>query len=286
MSGATPPTHVTLAGLPCRRVGTGAVRLLALHGLGGTSAQVLGMLDARLHDVLDIVAPDLRAHGRCALPVDPERLGFTPLAEDVEALLTALDDDLAWRPDVLLGVSMGAGIGVELCARGLAVDELVLVRPAWAWQAHPPDLAVLGEVAALLASHGPVEGRRQLIARPAYQRIAAVSPAAAEAVLGQFDDPDAVARRARLTRLPADAPSRPTAPVGAPPDVTPRVHVVASPRDPLHPAGVAETLARDLGGRLVEVAARYVQPEQHRADLASLLHQIAERLAGPAGPPP
>jgi pimeloyl-ACP methyl ester carboxylesterase len=177
--------------------------LVGLHGLGGDRSQPLGLIEDAIRGRCPVIAPDLRAHGSSRLPEAPELLSFAQLAMDVEAEVG--------RPAggvIVAGISMGAGVALELIARGrLDVRGVVLIRPAWQWHRDPPNLRAYPRIAALLRSHGPGEGKARFRTSEEYGSVAAVSVRAAEALCAQFDAPRAVERAHRLERLPASAPA-------------------------------------------------------------------------------
>jgi pimeloyl-ACP methyl ester carboxylesterase len=238
--------------------------LLALHGLGADRHQPLALIDQSAPSAVHVVAPDLRGHGGSSLDVLPGLLTIQQLAADTERLIGNADDAL-----LVVGISMGAAVAVELLGRGtLPIRGLILIRPAWRWDPDPENLRVFPRIAELLRGLGPDAGRQRFRAGPDYERTAAVSPAAAEALLEQFSAPHAVARADRLAALPRSAPRRPT---GALP---PSAVVIGSPLDPVHPLHVAEELASDLGVALVIAPPRYDAPEEHRVAVAREIHRL------------
>jgi pimeloyl-ACP methyl ester carboxylesterase len=224
---------------------------------------MLGLLDPAVLERFDVIAPDLRAHGSNAMAIDADLLTFRQLAADVIALLDELDLD---EPPVLIGVSMGAAIALQLQGDQPRFSHVALIRPAWAWTPRPANLEVFDTIARLLSDGPPSEARIRFVESPAYARIAAVSPAAAQALLTQIDEEMATERRERLTCLPADAPARPTA--------TAPITILANETDPLHPMDLAEQLAGDLGADLDVIAPRYDAPDQHVADLSASLLRL------------
>jgi pimeloyl-ACP methyl ester carboxylesterase len=103
-----------------------APRLLFAHANGFCASaykQMLGALSARF----DIVAPDLRGHGRTTLPADPaHHKSWDIYARDLVALNAALD-----RPaDLALGHSMGGTSWVLAAAMMETAPPLVLIDPA------------------------------------------------------------------------------------------------------------------------------------------------------------
>ncbi|MGO1538656.1 MAG: alpha/beta fold hydrolase [Leucobacter sp.] len=230
--------------------------VVALHGLGGDRSQPLDAVDELGADVA-VVAPDLRAHGDTTSVVDPERLTFRGLADDVTALLTELGQ--AEKPVYITGISMGAAIALTILRDGaLDVRGASLVRPAFSSESVPENLALMPMIAALLRTEGPDEGAAVLQATRAYQRLAARSPATAESLVSQFHKPQALERIARLTTIPAQLAYADGADFGS---INVPVQVVAAPHDPVHPLRLAREWAELIpGASYVEVPARDVDP--------------------------
>jgi pimeloyl-ACP methyl ester carboxylesterase len=260
--------HYRLAPAGCREV------VVLLHGLGGDLDQLWDVTDANVGGrPVAKLAPDARAHGRTELGGDGEageageagELTFALLARDVLGLV----DRLGLGPQmVLVGVSMGAATALALALGAPErVHGLVLARPAWRHEPLPPNLAVFAEIAALLRSAGPGEGRSLFSEAPSYRQIRDLSPSVAASLLDQFDKPFALSRVRRLEELPRSVPYRDPAALRA---VAAPALVVGAPRDPVHPLAFAEELAGLLPeGRLAVITARDVSPERNRADLAS-----------------
>jgi pimeloyl-ACP methyl ester carboxylesterase len=104
----------------------GAPRLVFAHANGFCASAYRQML-GRLADRFDIVAPDLRCHGRSQLPADPANHDSWDIyAADLVALNTALD-----RPvDFAVGHSMGATIWTLAAALMETPPPLALIDPA------------------------------------------------------------------------------------------------------------------------------------------------------------
>ena len=248
--------------------GRGGRTLVLMHGLGGDRRQLLPYVDAGIRRDCDVIAVDLRGHGSTRLDDAAGSLTFTRLAADVEELLAELRPGAAV---VLVGVSMGCGVALELAVRGtLAIDAMLLVRPAWRWTPNPPNLAPFVVLGHLLQRHRRAEARRLFQQTGEYAAVAAVSTAAAQALLAQFDEAGAGRRAHRLIVLPADAPRRPPA--------VPPTRVLAAGRGPVHPRGTAEALAADLGADLTLVPPRYDQPGPHRTAVTAELAQLLAAL--------
>lgn len=104
----------------------GAPRLVFAHANGFCASAYRQML-GRLADFFDIVAPDLRGHGRSALPAHPStHRSWDIYARDLVALNAALD-----RPaDLAAGHSMGATCWVLAAALMETPPPLALIDPA------------------------------------------------------------------------------------------------------------------------------------------------------------
>ena len=103
----------------------GKPRLVFAHANGFCASAARRML-AGLSAQFDIVAPDLRGHGRTTLPADPARhQSWDVYADDLAALYAALDRP----PDLLAGHSMGASSTLLAASRMAAPPTLALVEP-------------------------------------------------------------------------------------------------------------------------------------------------------------
>ncbi|HEX4255758.1 MAG TPA: alpha/beta fold hydrolase [Streptosporangiaceae bacterium] len=266
--------HVRLDG--CGPPGSARRRpVLLLHGLGGDCAQPWAFL-AGDHG-LRRIAPDLRAHGATGYIGPDDAFSFDGLADDVVALLDRLG---VTGPVIAAGVSMGAGIALNLALRYPdRVTALALVRPAWLDQPLPPNLTLYPLMAALLRQHGPEPGLARFEATDAYRAVRAVSDSGAASLRGQFTAPFAVERAVRLDRMPRSSPSPD---VGALRRVSQPALVVGAPRDPVHPLALAEATAAALPtATLRVVAARDEDPPGQLAQIAGAVARfVAEGASG------
>lgn len=236
--------------------------VLALHGLGADSAQALGLLPD--DQQLTRIAVDLPGHGDSDLdPVAP--LSFPAYAAMIAGVLDeAIAAGRVAGPVSIVGVSMGAGIGLTLAhTRPDLVAQLVLVRPAWLDETPPRHLALFPLIGGLLATVGPTVGAATLRDTEILQQIAAVSEAMAASALRQFERPQAVARARVLIEMPY---SRPLPQADSYAAITAPTLVLAAPGDPVHPVAVAEGIAaRIAGARLQMVPHKGVDPTEHDA---------------------
>ena len=242
-----------------RDEGSGAP-LFFQHGLGGDVAQPFGVLAPAAG--FRMIAFDFRGHGETRPLGDEEKLSFDAFGDDLVALM----DHLKLPAAILGGISMGAGVSLNVALRRPErVQGLVLSRPAWLDAPSPPNLAILEVVARLIRQHGSRGGLALFRQSREYARVLEESPDAARSLLAQFEGPRAEDGVARLERLPDDAPSRDRA---AWRRIAVPTLVLGHRQDPVHPWGVAEELAGLIpGAELSEVTAKSVSRGRHAADV-------------------
>ena len=234
------------------------------HGLGGDVHQPFGFFEEFLADTppFRLLAMDCRAHGD-TLPLGPEdKISFNAFSDDVVALMDHLELDSA----VVGGISMGAGVALNIATRyPERVRGLVLSRPAWLDAPLPDNLAILARIADLIRQCGPREGRERFIQSADYARVRAESPDTAQTALSQFDNPRAQDAVVRLERMPHDVPCADRtlwSQVAVP------TLVLVNHQDPLHPHELGITLAEAIPGAEVrEVTPKSVSLESHTHDV-------------------
>lgn len=222
--------------------------ILALHGLGGSRANALAYLpkDLRSH----VVAPDVRAHGASPLLGEGDDFALEALAAECADALAAEHDG---SPVTIVGVSMGAAIGLRIALSGrFRIDRVAFLRPSFTHEALPPNLAVFPVIAELLERNGPARALAALRASGAYDAVREISPVGADALEAQVTQPLAWERRVRLLEIPRNCAYAPGE-LGA---LRAASAVLASPRDPVHPLHVAEEWAAGLGCRMLVSPAR------------------------------
>ena len=209
--------------------------ILLLHGLGGDHRQPLALLRPVLPEGVRVIAPDVRAHGASPLLGTRDDFALDAIAAEIAA-------DLPNEPLTIIGISMGAAIGLRIALR-VEVAKLVFIRPAFTDRALPDNLTVYPAIGHLLDTFGEKHGEKLFRETDYFHDLQAVSALAAEGAIEQFRKPDAAARAIRLIEIPqnaafesADELSRVTAPAS----------IVAAPRDPVHPVDVAELWSQVL----------------------------------------
>ena len=241
------------------------------HGLGGdleAPKELVGVLDN-----YQLIVWDSRGHGGTK-PLGPiDALTFASFADDLAALLGHMQICEA----VVGGISMGAGVAAQLALRRIAhIRGLVLVRPALLEQPLPENLALFPRIAELLGDLGPEAGLVEFLKLPEVAAVKRVSPGAFDSLSGQFRQPQAVERRARLDRIPRDRPIVSWEPIER---LDIPALVVGTDHDPLHPLYMAATWARHLAkGQLVEIPSKYENPEQHVRQFRRHLNSFLESV--------
>ena len=243
------------------------------HGIGGDVRQPAGLF--RPPQGIRLLCLDARAHGQTQPLGDPAALTFDVFGDDLVAWL----DHLGVRRAVLGGISMGAGVALNVAVRyPERVAGLVLSRPAWLDRPMPAEnVARYAAIARLLrrvgAASDPGYALRCAVAEfeasDDYQGLLASSPDTAQSLRGQLTNERAVAAVARLERLPADRPLsdlRSAAAVRVP------ALVLAHQQDPIHRFAFGEALAGAIpGARLVELTPKSIARERHAAEVQNCL---------------
>ena len=200
-------------------------------------------------------------------------LRFDVLADDVIALL----DRLHLRQAVAGGISMGAGVALNLALRySTRVRGLILVRPAWLDRPSPANLEPMVMMGHLLQRYGASEGKQRMLASAFYLDLLAAAPSAAQSLLAQFDHPRAEETASKYLRFPADVPNRDRRQWAA---VRTPTLVIGNQVDPIHPFAYAEVLAATIpGAELVEVTAKSVDKDRHTAEVRAQIDRFLARV--------
>jgi pimeloyl-ACP methyl ester carboxylesterase len=235
------------AALSVEEAGEGPAVVL-LHGLTATRRYVVMGSRALERAGHRVIAYDARGHGRSAPAPARDRYDYTDLADDLIAVLDALELERA----VLAGASMGAHTALAVALRAPErVAGLVVITPAYDEREvdDPERLARWDALAAGLRAGG-IDGFLAAYGEPS------ADPRWQETVrkvirqrLALHDHPDAVA-----DALEAVPRSRPFAGLETLRSIRVPTVVVASDdaADPGHPRAVGEAYARTIpGARLV-----------------------------------
>ncbi len=248
--------------------------IVLLHGLTATRRYVVMGAQSLQRSGHRVVAYDARGHGRSSPGPEAADYGYERLADDLEAVLDALEVPRA----VLAGASMGAQTAARFALRHPdRVAGLVLITPAFD-PATPPSAAQLAVWDALAAGlrDGGVDG---FVA--AYERERGVPERYRDTLLtvlrqrlSGHEHPDAVADA--LEVVPRSRPFEDLAELGR---IEVPAVVVASrdEADPEHPLAVGERYAGAIPG------AELLVEEPGRSPLAWQGGQLSRVLADVAG---
>ena len=247
------------------------------HGLGGDVSQPAGVFPPPRG--FRLISLDCRGHGGTR-PLGPaDKLSFSSFADDVVALM----DHLGLQRAVVGGISMGAGVALNLASRyPKRVAGLVLSRPAWLDSPRPENLKAYSVIARLLTEHGARLGRELFEGTEEYAELERAAPGAGRSLASsQFGR-----RRAReyapvLESLAGDAPGRDLAQWRD--DVRAPALVLASWLDPTHLHSYAEILARTLpSAQFAELTPKTEDEGRHAADSRAAIAGFLGRVFPPA----
>jgi pimeloyl-ACP methyl ester carboxylesterase len=249
------------------------VAILLLHGLGGDRRQPLALLGPALPDDATVLAPDIRAHG--ASPLLGEASDFT-----LDALAAEIAEGLPDEPLTIMGISLGAAVGLRLALRDdVDVEKLVFVRPAFTDEPLPENLAVFPVIGDLLQTYGAEHGEELFRDTEWYHDLLIASPLGAEGAIEQFRKPDAAERAIRLLEIPRHPAFASAAELAR---LTAPASIVAAPRDLVHPVDVAELWLEALpNASLTLVPARDESEEIYAVAIRGAAHR-ALAIDGPA----
>ncbi|NTJ67711.1 alpha/beta hydrolase [Agrobacterium rhizogenes] len=239
------------------------------HGLGGDEMQVAQNVPAAAIHRLTL---ECRGHGASALG-NARPFSIRMFAEDVLAATTAYGFDRF----IVGGISMGAAIALHFAHHHPhRVVGLVLVRPAWTFEASPDNLAPIRMVAALILSNQIEEAKRRFVSSEIGRRIASEAPDNFSSLLGYFDRPDAAAFASVLADIAADGPDVPQAAAAA---LAVPTLIIGNQHDAIHPLSRAQALANVIpGAGFVEVTAKAIDKNRHFAEVQdAIAHFLAPK---------
>jgi pimeloyl-ACP methyl ester carboxylesterase len=246
------------------------------HGLGGNVSQPAGVFPPP--SGVRLLSLDCRGHGGTR-PLGPaDKLSFSSFADDVAALM----DHLGLQRAVVGGISMGAGVALNLASRyPQRVAGLVLSRPAWLDSSRPENLKAYPVIARLLMEHGAERGREFFEGTEEYADLERATPGAGCSLASsQFGRLCAREYAPVIESLAGDAPSRDRAQwrvMRAP------ALVLASWQDPTHPHSYAEILARELpSAQLAELTPKIEHEGRHATDAQTAIAGFLGRVFLPA----
>jgi pimeloyl-ACP methyl ester carboxylesterase len=238
------------------------------HGLGGNEAQVAEVFpdaDGRWRRLT------LECRGQGASPPDAlKRYTIRLFAEDVLRLADARQVERFAAG----GISMGAAIALHLAVHHPGrVTALILARPAWLFDAAPPNMAPFVEVARLLTIP---DGLAAFEASETAALLARAAPGNLSSLRGFFTRPNPQTVAALLGGIAADGPGVTREQVAA---LTLPTLVIGQRIDQVHPLTYAETLAATIpGAALVEVTPRSTDAARYLAEFRAALRPFLAAL--------
>jgi pimeloyl-ACP methyl ester carboxylesterase len=242
------------------------------HGLTADTGQIKQLI-AEIPG-WQLILWDCRGHGRTEPDPTDSQLGFNHFADDLRALL----DHLSIERAVIGGLSMGAGVAARFASdHPDRTDALILLRPAWTDQPHPPGLATIEHFGRVLAELGPARTLQWLESPDGLRQLTDPSAELLEGLRIQCAKPRAQQRSARLTVLPAEAPVSAN-------EWKPRLAGIPSlimycQQDPLHPPETVKWWAGQLAqATLHELPLRNAANDGHRREVQTNLQEFLREV--------
>jgi pimeloyl-ACP methyl ester carboxylesterase len=229
------------------------------HGLGGDEAQMAQNFPANLR--CRRLTLECRGHGGSNLG-SPRPFSFAMFANDI----VAAADQAGVERFIAGGVSMGAALALRLaCRHPDRVTGLILVRPAWTFEAAPSNLAPIAEVAQLVHSHSVAEARSIFEHSHTAARLKIEAPDNLNSLLGYFDRPDIAGFADVLNDISKDGPGVTQQQVAA---LAIPTLVIGNEEDAIHPMPIAQALAAVIpGAEFRQVTAKASDKDRHFAEV-------------------
>lgn len=230
--------------------------LIFQHGLGADARQAQGLMAGL--DEMQVISMDCPGHGQSPLPAGYTP-SFTAYVDDVIRLM----DHLGIERALFGGISMGAGISIQIALRfPERVEGLLLVRPAWLAQGRPANLEILMDLVDYLDTP---DGEARFAETQAFRQIQQELPAAAASIAGMFSRMQQAATPQIIKHLVADAPFADEAQLVK---IAHPCLLVGNGDDPLHPGEMAAEIAAKIpNSSLKTVTSRYVDAAKHRQEV-------------------
>lgn len=255
--------------------------LIFLHGLGGSIVQPKGLFD----EIPGIwfVSMDQRAHGRTAgnLQTNDQKslhhmpkantdqcsnLSFETLADDV----IALADTLGIRKFNIGGISMGAGVSVNLAIRyPERVSKLILVRNAWLDGPMRDQIRRWYQQVAEYLRNGDKQG---FIKTDIFKEITEIAPGTAETFLGLFHDPASLRYPEKYEIMPAQRPIKSMEELR---NIHAHTLILSNKQDPIHEYSFGAYYQKYIPNAIsYEITSKVVSKEQHRKDFNDYIREF------------
>jgi pimeloyl-ACP methyl ester carboxylesterase len=239
------------------------------HGLGGSEAQVAEVFP----DGSGFRRLTLECRGQGRSPLGGRTPSIAMFADDV----IGFADRVGVERFVVGGISMGAAVALRIAVRFPGrVSGLVLARPAWLWDAAPPNMQPYAEVANYLAQPDVDQALASFERSATAQQLAREAPDNLASLKGFFAVDDRLSLATLLSSIAGDGPGVREAELAA---ITVPTLVIGNRIDAAHPFDYAEALsARISGSRLIEVTPKANDKARYVAEFRSALLTFLSEL--------
>jgi pimeloyl-ACP methyl ester carboxylesterase len=249
--------------------GQGRLSVVFQHGLGGDAVQVAqNFPDSPSRRRLTV---ECRAQGGSGAG-STRPFSIAMFADDVLAAADAAGLDRF----VAGGISMGAAVALHLAARHPdRVLGLVLVRPAWAFEAAPQNMRPYVEVAELIRRLPLAEAREIFASSATAARFRTEAPDNLASLLGFFARENATVFAEVIQAIANDGPgvTRAEAAGLAIPTL-----VIGSGIDLVHPSATARQLAETIpDAAFAEVTPKAADKDRHFAEIRAAIGGFLDR---------
>lgn len=248
--------------------GQGGLPVIFQHGLGGDAVQVAqNFPDGPSRRRLTV---ECRAQGGSGAG-SKRPFSIAMFADDVLAAADAAGLDRF----VAGGISMGAAIALHLASRHPdRVLGLVLVRPAWAFDAAPQNMRPYVEVAELIRRLPLAEARETFASSATSARFRTEAPDNLASLLGFFARENATVFAEVMQAIAADGPGVTQAEAAG--FATPTL-VIGSAIDLVHPLATARELAATIPNTtFTEVTPKATDKDRHFAEIRAAISSFLD----------
>ena len=237
------------------------------HGLGSNLNQPQNLL-SDLQGV-QLISMDCPGHGNAPLSED-----ITPSFDYYADQVIALMNELGIKKAIFGGISMGAGISINIALRfPEKVKALVLIRPAWLDQKSPENITILSGITKWI---GKENGQAMFEKNEVFQQIRSVLPNAANSILGVFSSSQ---RKEIPLVLESMVNDRPFSDLAALKQIRKPSLIIGNEDDPIHPFTMAEIIHRHIeGSQLEKVVSRYLDDALHRTQINQIVAKFITNL--------
>ena len=240
------------------------------HGLGRDQSHVAEFFHPE--EGIRLITLDCRGHGQTVPVGDPGKYSFSGFADDVAALM----DRLGIRSFLAGGISMGAGIALNLAIRYPdRISGLILVRSAWLDQPNPDNLKHFAIIARYLREFGAEPGLREFRRSSEYRVVQKDNPQLLGMMEGEFMQAGAAEKVVRYEKLPWDVPNRDPQEWER---ITVPTLVIGCKDDYVHPFAFSSQLSQAVPNAiLVEVPAKTVDAGRYLSESRDAIIHFLKR---------